>query len=42
MHVTVTVLRVIVLMKLQCDQVDDRSIAGEEVEALCEEHIHMW
>jgi hypothetical protein len=41
-HVTVTVLRLIVLMKLQCDQVDDRSIAGEEVETLCEEHIHMW
>lgn len=37
-----TVSRVIVLMKLQRDQVDDRSIAGEEVETLCEEHIHTW
>jgi hypothetical protein len=41
-HVTVTVLRVTVLMKLQWDQVDDRSIAGEKVETLCKEHIHMW
>jgi len=41
-HVTVTVSRVIVLMKLQCYQVDGRSMAGEEVETLCEERIHTW
>jgi hypothetical protein len=41
-HVTVTILGMIVPMKFECDRVDDRSIVGEEVETLCEEHTHMW